>query len=70
MKCPNCNEVMEREDIALVEQTSLKEYRRTKSNTKLIPGAHYYCSGCDSEWCWIRGVKGILQIDGRDYIQP
>lgn len=64
MNCPNCGDKMEREDCPMVEGSSLEWLRKTGQPTIAISAAHYYCDGCDSEWSWIKGVKGLLFIDG------
>lgn len=70
MNCPNCKEPMEAEHSPLVISSSYEHYRRTGEETAQVPSSNYYCGGCDSEWVWIKGVKGIRQIDGRDYEGP
>lgn len=65
MKCPNCQETMDCEQVPQVVSTTLSELARTGRDVKTIPAAHYYCGGCDSEWVWTRNEK-ILCVDAAD----
>jgi hypothetical protein len=66
MQCPNCGTKMQSESLSLVQApTGWNEYTRTAFYLlKPIPSTHYYCDGCDSEWVWTRGTRGLVFLDG------
>jgi len=47
MKCPDCDEEMDREDGASI---------------KGPPNCIYSCEECGSEFVWTKGVKGLRRI--------
>jgi len=69
MNCPNCKAKMEVEHSPIVRGSTFEEYRRTGRETHQTPSANYYCVECDSEWVWIRGVRGVRMIDGAKFDQ-
>lgn len=48
MKCPDCGEVMEREDGATTKDVA--------------PNCIYSCEECGSEFKWTKGVKGLKRL--------
>lgn len=64
MLCPNCGDKMLVEHCPVTRSSTFEEYKVDHKEARLVPAAHYRCEGCDSEWAWIKGVKGILFIDG------
>ena len=64
MNCPNCGTKMECEQSGLAVPKTLAELATAPTNPiKMVPAAHYYCDGCDSEWVWSMCNK-IKCIDG------
>lgn len=56
MKCPHCGVGMQREDCLDVAGRNIG---------KSVPAALYRCKRCQSEFLWVKGIKGLKSIGGR-----
>lgn len=55
MKCPNCNEPLDREDAYRMVHSSTGELEQ------LTPTSDYHCDNCGSDYEWKRG-KGLAPM--------